>query len=43
MFITMMMILIWSQLLEDEDDNRVEVVYLTAGKVIRIDSTLHER
>ncbi|KAG1844084.1 hypothetical protein DFJ58DRAFT_731389 [Suillus subalutaceus] len=30
-------------LLEDEDDNRVEVVHLTAGKVIRMDSTLHER
>ncbi|KAG1734050.1 uncharacterized protein EDB91DRAFT_1238463 [Suillus paluster] len=30
-------------LLEDEDDNRVEVVHLTAGKVIRMDSMLHER
>lgn len=29
--------------MEDEDDNRVEVVHLTAGKVIRMDSTLHER
>jgi len=30
-------------LFEDEDDNRVEVVHLTAGKVIRMDAMLHER
>jgi len=29
--------------LEDEDDERVEVIHSTAGKVIRMEKTIHER
>jgi hypothetical protein len=30
-------------LFEDEDDERTEVIHPTAGKVIRMEATLHER